>query len=120
MSAPSTITIPNGRNAYGAVYSTVVTNPQRLSEETSQSIDSCSKARADQICAFLALPIFIMSVVGLNTCVSNGCFDSTQANIGAAPCDSQCPTVQKIFSIAGVIICTSVVIFACWIECSRK
>ena len=119
-SAPSTVTIPTGRNAYGAVYNTVVTNPQRLTEEQNQAIDACCNMKAEQVGIILWTITFIASVVGLNTCVTNGCFGSSRPGLEVQDCDSQCPAIQKIASIAGLIICILGVIIACGVCIGKK
>lgn len=119
-SAPSIVTIPTGRNAYGAVYNTVVINPQRLAEEQNQAIGACCNMKAEQVGIILCTMTFIASVVGLNTCVTNGCFDSSRPGLEVQDCDSQCPDIQKIASIAGLVICTLGFIIACGACIARK
>ena len=102
-SAPSAITIATGRNAYGTVYTTVVTNPQRLTEEQNQAIDNCFKMKGDQCCLGLGGLILVGSIVSLISCASQSCLSSSQDPLRSEGCDT-CPEFLKIGSIIVVVL----------------
>ena len=109
--APSTVTISTGRNAYGAVYNTVVTNPQRLTEEQNQVIDKCFQMNGKQCCLGMGGFLLVGSILSVISCASLGCLSSSsQATVKSEVCDIYCPAYLKVGSI---IVLVSAILISC-------